>query len=228
MEEKKIEQIGKKSQMQQDQYKETSYNFYKDLGESIDNKMFQKKNVQENYKDPSFDETKYFIFSTICEKENLLIQKACKPEREDFKIAILKQASNNKVHNLSNEWNILVKTHSLDLKNCYVKPLTFQTIENEKINRTMIVMEAGLCSLADIIKERRLKKEFHSEDEIFIILDSLLDGFINLEIHNIAHCDVKPDNLFLFYDQDPEDIFTKLEILEFRSRKKKDFFLSKF
>ena len=92
----------------------------------------------------------------------------------------------------------------------------------------MIAMEAGLCSLGDIIKERRSKKEFHSEDEIFIILESQLDGFINLEIHNIAHCDVKPDNLFLFYDQDPEDIFTKLEILEFRSRKKKDFFLSKF
>jgi len=49
-----------------------------------------------------------------------------------------------------------------------VKPLAFQPIEN----RTMIAMEAGLCSLGDIIKERRSKKEFHSEDEIFIILES--------------------------------------------------------
>jgi len=95
MEENRIEEIGKKCQEQPHKYKDSSFNFDKCSEESQDVKIFQKKKEPDNYQDPSFDETQYLICSTIYEKENLLIQKAYKPEGEDFKMVILKHESNN-------------------------------------------------------------------------------------------------------------------------------------
>lgn len=60
-----------------------------------------------------------------------------------------------------------------------------------------IQMEKGITSLANFIKKRAAASEFFRVEEVFQFVKSMLEGHIHLQRINIAHRDVKPENILL-------------------------------
>jgi serine/threonine protein kinase len=60
-----------------------------------------------------------------------------------------------------------------------------------------IVMEQGITSLESVIQRKIKLKQVFRSDEIEAILTVLLRVFLFLEKRNIAHCDIKPENIII-------------------------------
>ena len=61
-----------------------------------------------------------------------------------------------------------------------------------------ISMEVGIKDWNEEIKERQRKNDYYTEKEILTILKQLTSGFSFLQKQNIAHRDIKPQNIILF------------------------------
>ena len=63
-----------------------------------------------------------------------------------------------------------------------------------------ILMEKGVTDWDKEIKVRQNQKKFYSEKELFNILGQLTDALGFLQVKNISHRDIKPQNVLLFKD----------------------------
>lgn len=61
-----------------------------------------------------------------------------------------------------------------------------------------ILMEKGVTDWEKEIKARQNQKKYYSEKELFNILRQLTDALAFLQIKNISHRDIKPQNVLLF------------------------------
>ena len=70
---------------------------------------------------------------------------------------------------------------------------------NENDSTLCLVMEYADCGdLSKLIHEKKLKKEFFNEKDIFNIFIQLIKGLKTLHNMNICHRDIKTSNIFLF------------------------------
>ena len=61
-----------------------------------------------------------------------------------------------------------------------------------------VSMEVGIKDWNQEIISRKKNQKYYTEKEIFTILKQLTSGFSFLQKHNIAHRDIKPNNIILF------------------------------
>ena len=66
-------------------------------------------------------------------------------------------------------------------------------------NSKIILMERGLCNLDDMIRERAAMNKKYTEEEAFFIIFFIISGLKEMHNNCIAHCDIKPKNIFLCY-----------------------------
>lgn len=111
------------------------------------------------------------------------------------------------IKNLQKTWHYENFIHDLlkkkDLENRYfTQKVSAQIIENQFVKGYIIGIEEANCSLDKILKLRfhRKNKEkiYYDEKELCLILKHLIQGFVILEQNGIAHCDVKPENIFVY------------------------------
>ena len=76
---------------------------------------------------------------------------------------------------------------------CYQKMLSYQEEE-----RMVLGVEAGICSMNDDIEFRRNLNTPYTEEEVIYITCHLLEALSILKTNLIFHCDLKPENIFLF------------------------------
>ena len=79
-------------------------------------------------------------------------------------------------------------------KDLFVNAKSFQQIKGGY----MISLEAAHCSLGDILQQRKKAGVSYTEEELFYIFFDLVRGFALMENCGFAHCDIKPNNIFLF------------------------------
>lgn len=76
--------------------------------------------------------------------------------------------------------------------------LTLEKVSHfSKQKYAYIVMECAEMNLQNFISMKQVDDARLSKDEIFAIIDFLLDAFAELEEKKIAHCDIKPENILI-------------------------------
>ena len=70
----------------------------------------------------------------------------------------------------------------------------------KKNRKTYILMESCDQTLAASIKERQRKERYWGTQKLIDYMKSLLSALKTLHSHNIAHRDIKPDNIFISQD----------------------------
>ena len=75
-------------------------------------------------------------------------------------------------------------------------------------------MEIGLIDLQSLLKQRKKDDCLYTQEEIFYILLHLLDQFIFLEEHNIAHRDVKSGNIVIIEREKQKNLY-KYKLADF-------------
>lgn len=119
---------------------------------------------------------------------------------EKFVVKILTSASKKMNEqakdNFVEEFVIMDKITEYD-KDLFVNVKSFQQIKGVEYGY-MISLEAAHCSLSDILQQRTKAGKPYTEEELFYIFFDLVRGFVLMEQCGFAHCDIKPNNVFLF------------------------------
>ncbi len=63
-----------------------------------------------------------------------------------------------------------------------------------------MVMELGNCTIEDILKKRKIKKSFWSENEILKISESLISALKAAKDFGLSHRDISLNNIILSRD----------------------------
>jgi serine/threonine protein kinase len=99
------------------------------------------------------------------------------------------------VENFTQEYELVNKVRQKNI-------LRIHSICRRRLDSTThalyILMEKGVTDWEKEIKARQLQKKFYSEKELFNILGQLTDALAFLQMKNISHRDIKPQNVLLF------------------------------
>ena len=83
-----------------------------------------------------------------------------------------------------------------------VRPIAYQFISNKFVKGYLLSMEEGICSATDLLALRFSSKRYYTEAELVWIMTELCKAFSLLHSNGIAHCDIKPSNIFLFKNKE--------------------------
>jgi len=101
------------------------------------------------------------------------------------------------VENFTQEYELVNKVRHKNI-------LRIHSICRRKLDSTThalyILMEKGVTDWEKEIKARQNKKKFYSEKDLFNVLRQLTEALAFLQIKNISHRDIKPQNVLLFQE----------------------------
>ena len=152
--------------------------------------------LEKNSSIPIFSDDEYFYYDNIGEGANA-------------NIYLIKDKKTNKEYAMKKmvcqEFNDLVKIkhkleiiYSLDHENIMkVKKIQFKCLDftTYAIN---IVMDKALTDWNNEIKQRAKNNKYYTEKELLNIANQIINGLAFLQQKNIAHRDIKPQNILIF------------------------------
>ena len=136
--------------------------------------------------------------------------------KKNSTIAAIKEirlSDDNAISNVKKEINLLKKIQEKDTNHYFIKFLNFCIIKEESdeysSNSTAyILMEKGLRSLSEVLLSRKKNPHnfiYFSLEEVLRIIKHLIDAFAFLQRElNMAHCDIKPQNILMMKENDLE------------------------
>jgi serine/threonine-protein kinase len=108
--------------------------------------------------------------------------------------------SEKEINVLETEYKML-----LDLLPYNLNLVNIHGIETKKLDKTTyvmyVLMDLAVSDWEKEIMQRKAKKNYYKEEELFIILKELVHTFAELQRHKISHRDIKPQNILLFPDK---------------------------
>ena len=167
--------------------------------DSINQQNTIKQNAEFIQKLVTFSLEEYKILQTIGEGSYGIIYLVVET-KSTKKFAMKKIIINNEIQliTFSNEYEIVHQirhTNVLKLLGLSHKKL------DETTNVLYILMELAKTDWEKEIKHRAMNKNYYTEDELISIIKQLINALSYLQDKNIAHRDIKPQNVLIFEDK---------------------------
>ena len=163
------------------------------------NYLNQKKEITSE-PNTNFNSDDYIILSQIGEGTFGKIYQVESKNHQKYAMKKILANSEKEINVLEKEYNML-----LDLSPYHLNLVNIHGIETKKLDKTTyvmyVLMDLAVSDWEKEIMQRKAKKNYYKEEELFIILKELVHTFAELQRHKISHRDIKPQNILLFPDK---------------------------
>jgi len=143
----------------------------------------------------SFDCEEYKVITQIGEGSFGKIYLVEDKQKRQFSMKKIIANDEMDVENFTQEYELVNKVRHKNI-------LRIHSICRRRLDSTThalyILMEKGVTDWEKEIKARQQQKKFYSEKELFNIANQLTDALAFLQLRNISHRDIKPQNVLLF------------------------------
>ena len=187
-------------------YSVSNNNYYEKKGD-INNFIYSKNmkaiNIEKNYKKKEDNRQKYFnsdnynVIKQVGEGTFGKIYEVEDKHHNRFAMKKILANTENEMKALQSEYSLVLSLGLLNLN--LVKVYGIETKILDKTTFAMyVLMDLAKRDWEKEIMARKTRRKYYSEDELIRILKCLVNTFAELQRHNIAHRDIKPQNILLF------------------------------
>ena len=174
---------------------------------SFSKTYFPANNVLEEENINNFNSDDYDIIKLIGEGTFGKIYSVEYPlNHHKFALKKISASSMEEINEKKKEYELLIKLNKENPNLNIVKIYGIQTKKLDKLTYVMyILMELADYDWEKEIKRRAKKKLYYNENELIIILKSLIETFSLLQSKGISHRDIKPQNILCFTNYNIND-----------------------
>ena len=124
-------------------------------------------------------------------------------------------SSEKEIKSLKQEYQILYDIQSnLNEHHTKINVVNIYGLSNKQLDPTTyvmyVLMELSSTDWEKEILNRQKKNQYYSEEELFKIMNDLIDTLATLQKENISHRDIKPQNILVFMNNNNDKINYKL------------------
>ena len=124
-------------------------------------------------------------------------------------------SSEKEIKSLKQEYQILYDIQSnLNENHTKINVVNIYGLSTKQLDPTTyvmyVLMELSSTDWEKEILSRQKKKHFYTEEELFRIMNNLIDTLAKLQKENISHRDIKPQNILVFMNNNNDNINYKL------------------
>ena len=174
-----------------------------DINNFIYSKNMKAINIEKNYKKNEDNRHKYFnsdnynVIKQVGEGTFGKIYEVEDKHHNRFAMKKILANTENEMKALQSEYSLVLSLGLLNLN--LVKVYGIETKILDKTTFAMyVLMDLAKRDWEKEIMARKTRRKYYSEDELIRILKCLVHTFAELQRHNIAHRDIKPQNILLF------------------------------
>ena len=185
-------------------------------------------NIEKNYKKNDDNRQKYFnsdeynVIKQVGEGTFGKIYEVEDKHHNRFAMKKILANTESEMKALQSEYSLVLSLGLLNLN--LVKVYGIETKILDKTTFAMyVLMDLAKRDWEKEIMARKTRRKYYSEDELIRILKCLVTTFAELQRHNIAHRDIKPQNILLFDNNEFKiaDFGEAKELIN-KSKEKKD------
>ena len=124
-------------------------------------------------------------------------------------------SSEKEIKSLKQEYQILYDIQSnLNEKQTKINVVNIYGLSTKQLDPTTyvmyVLMELSSTDWEKDILNRQKKNQYYTEEELFNIMNDLIDTLAKLQKENISHRDIKPQNILVFINNDDNNRYYKL------------------
>ena len=161
----------------------------------------ENKGLLKNYSIPNFEENDYEYISNLGEGSfGKIYLVRDKNTNEEYAIKNIFCRGKEELKECLKQIVILCKISHDNIIRVYKINISNNILQSFYLN---ILMEKGVYDWSEEIKQKRKKKNYYTQKELFSILKQLTSALYFLQEKNIAHRDIKPQNILIF----PQNIY---------------------
>ena len=199
-----------------------------DINNFIYSKNMKAINIEKNYKKNDDNRQKYFnsdeynVIKQVGEGTFGKIYEVEDKHHNRFAMKKILANTESEMKALQSEYSLVLSLGLLNLN--LVKVYGIETKILDKTTFAMyVLMDLAKRDWEKEIMARKTRRKYYSEDELIRILKCLVTTFAELQRHNIAHRDIKPQNILLFDNNEFKiaDFGEAKELIN-KSKEKKD------